>query len=65
MSPERVDKEGVKNVAQAATEQLQRKAQRVQTSQVLRMSSRDDLAKWKVHPLLAFPFSHLTVFGHS
>ncbi len=48
MSPERVDKEGVGNVAQAASKALQRRAQRVETSQVLSMSSQKELSKWKV-----------------
>ncbi|KAK9845099.1 hypothetical protein WJX74_010569 [Apatococcus lobatus] len=47
MSPERVDKEGVTNVAQAAAKTLQRQPRQVQTTQVFSMSSKSDLAKWK------------------
>ena len=50
MSPERVDKEGVQNVAQAAAKALPRQPQQVQTSKVYSMSSKSDLARWKVLP---------------
>lgn len=50
MSPERVDKEGVRNVAQAAAKALPRQPQQVQTAKVFSMGSKPDLARWKVLP---------------